>query len=203
MLFRSIAKISSDIEYTIHFNPPTKEIPPEQIPLFGSKTLTPGHWGCFNAFKKAIVEDFTDDYDFLIVCERDCFLEKSPEDIVDLLEKTYEVMNQEDVLYFSFGDKSDLDHGYLQSDTIKSIKDFAFLTDKIIGLQFIIISKNGRNFLREKFISVGWHGMDIWLNVIFSSENKLMGILNERATTQLDGMSLIDNEIKTFTKLIK
>lgn len=200
----SVSRLASDeIEYTIHYNPPATEIPSDRDPLFGreeiGKNLRVGHFGCFEAFRKAIAEDFSDDYEFLVVCERDCLLEKPVEEVRELLQKTFSLMEREKIEYFSFGDTVDLDNGYLQSEKIRDLPGgFAFLTGKIIGLQFIIFSRAGRDFLKEMFNTRGWHGMDIWLNVVFGDAGKQMGILNERVTTQIDGISLIDNTEKIF-----
>jgi hypothetical protein len=194
-----LAMVTNDIDYTIHYNPPARIIPHDKPPMFENAELKPGHYGCFEAFRKAIAEDFTDEYDFVIICERDCKLERSPEDIISLLKKTFKLMEDEDITYFTFGDKVDLDKCYLQSEKIKDLPgDFGYLTNKIIGLQFIIFSKSGRDFLREQFKTNNWYGMDIWLNEIYNKNNKKMGILNERVTTQFDGYSLIDAVEKTF-----
>jgi glycosyltransferase involved in cell wall biosynthesis len=195
----SVSRLASkNLEYTIHLNPVTTEFNKKHTAMFENPNLKPGHFGCFEAFRKAIVEDFTEDYDFLIVCERDCIIEKSPDEIHSLLKRTFICMENESIDYFSFGDKVDLDNGFTQSENLRSLEDFAFVTNKIIGLQFIIFSKSGVQFLREKFKTYAWYGMDIWLNIVYEESGKLMGILNERATTQLDGYSLIDETHKTF-----
>lgn len=201
---KSISRLASEeIEYTVHYNPPATEIPEDRNPLFGreeiGKNLKVGHFGCFEAFRKAIVEDFSDDFEFLVVCERDCVLEKEPDEIRDLMQRTFSLMKKQNIDYFSFGDTVDLDHGILQSEKEKDLPGgFAFQTRKIIGLQFVIFSRTGRDFLKEAFKTKGWYGMDIWLNVVFGESNRKMGILNKRVTTQLDGYSLIDKEEKIF-----
>ena len=198
-----LAEISDMVEYTIHYNPLTTSIPKNRKSLHdsgqGGSSLKPGHFGCFEAFRKAIAEDFTDEFDFLVVCERDCVLEKDPKEVLDLMNRTFRLMENEEIMYFSFGDKVDLDHGFLQSEKLVDLPgDFAYLTQKIIGLQFIIFSKKSRNFLREQFRTNGWYGMDLWLNEIFSVAGEQMGILNDRCTTQLDGYSIIDDKEKIF-----
>jgi hypothetical protein len=195
----SISLLASEyLEYTIHLNPITEKFDPFFPPVYPG--LKPAHFGCFNAFRKAICEDFTEDFDFLIICERDCILEKSIDEIRFLLSRTYKLMLANDILYFSFGDKSDLDNGYLQSDIVQELEDFAYITNKIIGLQFIILSNKGVKFLIRKFKETDWHGMDIWLNIVFSDSQEKMAILNERVTTQIDGVSLIDGSYKNFKK---
>lgn len=198
----ALGKVSPSIEYTIHYNVPMKTIPEGMRTLYGeqdSKHLKAGHFGCFEAFRKAIIEDFTDDFDFVVVCERDCLLEKDPNEVYELMKRTFRLMENEDITYFSFGDKVDLDRGYIQSMKISDLPGgFSYLTGKIIGLQFIIFSRDGRDFLREQFKTKGWHGMDIWLSEIYSQSRMKMGILNDRVTTQLDGYSIIDETFKTF-----
>ena len=86
-------------------------------------------------------------------------------------------MEDENITYFSFGDKVDLDNCYTQSERVGDIPgDFAYVTNKIIGLQFIIFNIKGRNFLREQFKSNNWYGMDIWLNEVYNNNNMKMGI---------------------------
>lgn len=195
----SLADANNEIEYTIHYNPPAKEIPSERDPMFFNENLRPGHFGCFEAFRKAIEEDFSDDYDYLIVCERDCVLEKEPLEIIDLLKKTYNLMKEKSITYFSFGDIVDLDNCYLQSEKNEDLPGgFSFLTNKIIGLQFIIFDRKGRDFLKTQFSSKDWYGMDIWLTEVYNQEKMKMGILNQRVTTQLDGFSIIDQTHKIF-----
>jgi glycosyltransferase involved in cell wall biosynthesis len=200
---QSVSKLANEnLEYTIHYNPPASEIPEDRDPLFSKdeigKNLKEGHFGCFEAFRKAITE-VSDNYDFLIVCERDCLLEKDTREIHELLYKTYLLMEREEILYFSFGDKVDLDKGVLQSEKVQDLPGgFSFITSKIIGLQFVIFSRKGIEFLKHQFKERGWYGMDIWLNVVFNENSKKMGILNERVTTQIEGFSLIDNVEKKF-----
>jgi hypothetical protein len=195
----SLAEVNSNIEYTVHYNPPAKEIPRDKTPLFKNDNLRPGHFGCFEAFRKAIEEDFTDDYDYLVVCERDCILEAEPVEVVEFLRRTYDLMKREDVTYFSFGDTVDLDNCYLQSEKVADLPGgFSYQTNKIIGLQFIIFNRKGREFLKEQFATKGWYGMDIWLTEVYNMGQMKMGILNKRITTQLDGFSIIDQTQKTF-----
>lgn len=199
---KSIASVSTladkNIEYTIHLNPVTTSFNLEKEPMWITDSLNPGHYGCFEAFRKAIVEDFTNDYDYLIVCERDCILEKDSTELKTLLSKTYDAMSKHDVHFFSFGDKVDLSECYLQSNVIENIEDFAYVTDKIIGLQFVIFDKQGVDFLKEAFIHEKWQAMDLWFGVIFEKYGKKQGILNERVTTQMNGYSLIDKSEKIF-----
>jgi hypothetical protein len=198
---KSISSVSrlaeQGYEYTIHLNPVTRKFNPTKPPLFENPALKPGHFGCFEAFRKAITEDFTEDFDFLIVCERDCIIEEY-DSMISILPRVFNAMNRHGIGYFSLGDKVDLDNGFLQSERIEDIEEFGFVTNKIIGLQFIIFSKAEITFLKNEFDTRAWYGMDIWLNVVYEEAHRKMGIINKRLTTQLDGYSLIDEVEKKF-----
>jgi hypothetical protein len=78
-------------------------------------------------------------------------------------------------------------------------QDLLFITDKIIGLQCIMFPIKTREYLINKLRTEKWDCMDTFFNIIFSGKN--MGILKNRITTQADGYSLIDKELKTFIKI--
>jgi hypothetical protein len=52
--------------------------------------------------------------------------------------------------------------------------------------------------LKEKVRIHKWDAADMYFNNIFAGPQ--MGIVKERLTTQADGISLIDNALKTFIK---
>lgn len=204
------------IEYVLHTNELFKSIPPSHncvrpqcvsMELFDEETtnrlgtaLTPAHYGCFESFKNGIISEFDKDLDFLIVCEGDCLIEVPIEEFVNKVNQVCEIVNNEDISYFSFGDTKTLDFGWPQSNVIKEIpnQNLLFITDKIIGLQCIMFPIKYREYLINKLRTEKWDCMDTFFNIIFSGKN--MGILKNRITTQADGYSLIDKELKTFIK---
>jgi hypothetical protein len=168
-------------------------------PEYGN-ALTPTHYGCFESFKLGIMSEFDKDLDFLIVCEGDCIIETPIEEFVNKVNQVCEIVNNENISYFSFGDTKTLDFGWHQSDVVREIpnQDLLFITDKIIGLQCIMFPTKTREYLINKLRTEKWDCMDTFFNIIFSGKN--MGILKNRITTQADGYSLIDKELKTFIK---
>jgi hypothetical protein len=162
--------------------------------------LTPSHYGCFEAFKNAILTEFDESLDYLIVCEGDCKLEIPMSDFGKLVYDVCKIAGENNIGYFSFGDTKTLEHGYLQSKVIKEVpnQDILFITDKIIGLQCIMFSKSVRKYLFESFRTYGWDAADIYFNTIFRYAPASMGILHNRVTTQINGFSLIDKQEKTF-----
>jgi glycosyltransferase involved in cell wall biosynthesis len=215
----SLSKVSEHgIEYVLHQNEPFKSLPPSHncirpqcvsMELFDEETanrlgtaLTPSHYGCYDSFKTGILSEFDNDLEFLIVCEGDCIIEVDMNEFVDKVNEACRLVNQEGVEYFSFGDTKTLDFGWHQSNVVREIpnQDLMFITDKIIGLQCVMFPKGTREFLFNKLRNHKWDAADIYFNTIFVDNQKTMGILKERITTQSDGHSLIDNQYKEFRK---
>jgi hypothetical protein len=213
----SIQKLSDyGFNYVLHKNVPYTSLPPSHNclrphnvrlekyddsndPEFGN-ALTPSHYGCFESFKLGIMSEFDNDLDFLIVCEGDCIIETTIQEFINKVNQSCEIINNEDISYFSFGDTKTLDFGWHQSNVVKEIpnQDLLFITDKIIGLQCIMFPIKTKEYLINQFRNEKWDCMDTFFNIIFSNKN--MGILKNRITTQADGYSLIDKELKTFIK---
>lgn len=164
--------------------------------------LNSKHYGCYNSFKTAIKKEFTDDIDFLIICEGDCLFECSHEQFLKILQQIVNICQREDISYFSFGDTHTLESRILQSNqiTVPSNQDLCYITDKIIGIQSIMLSKNIKNILITDLDNEPWYIMDGWFNEFCWRNNKKMGIVKNRLTTQYSGESFINNRIKIFNK---
>ena len=203
------------IEYVLHTNEPYKDLPPKfncirpqcvSSELFDEDTvrqlgtaLTPAHYGCYEAFKNAIVNEF-DDCDFIIVCEGDCILEVPAEQFCKAVFDAAQVCEDNNVGFFSFGDTHTLEHGWLQSPVVKEIpnQDLLFITNHLIGIQCIMFPKFVKKWLKENFRLHKWDAADIYFNTIFKKSSYQMGIVKKRLTTQADGYSLIDKQEKKF-----
>lgn len=206
-------------EYVLHTNPPYTDLPPQYNcirPLCVSNelydeskvqevgtALTPSHYGCYESFKNGILSEFTNDIDFLIVCEGDCIIEVPIHDFINKVEKSCEYVVNNNVGYMSFGDKDTLEHGWRQSNIIEEIpnQDLMYITNHIIGLQCIMFPQLVRKYLKETLLKHKWDAADLYFNIIFANSEYKMGIVHNRLTTQADGISTIDNTYKTFRKL--
>ncbi len=203
------------IEYILHVNEPYKDIPPktncqrpnavsdrlfteEEVQKF-STALTPAHYGCYEAFKNAILSEF-EDCDFLIVCEGDCKIEVPIEEFCAKVYESAKICEENNIGYFSFGDTKTLEHGWLQSPKIQNIdnQNLLFITNHIIGLQCIMFAKFTKKWLKNKLRTEKWDASDMFFNYIFKTSEYKMGILNNRITSQFDGFSLIDKQNKSF-----
>jgi hypothetical protein len=200
-------------EYIIQFNEPYKSLPPkhnclrpdcvsmelfteQQVQQYGT-ALTPAHYGCYEAFKNAILTEF-DDCDFLMVCEGDCIIETDVESFVSTVERCSKQMVPNNINYMSFGDANTLEHGWPQSPIVKDVNPEMYVTNHIIGLQSIMFPKEAAKFLKNNLRTYKWDAADMYFNSIFAGPQ--MGIVKTRLTTQADGFSLIDNTNKTFRK---
>ena len=200
-------------QYILHTNEPYKSLPPsyncirpscvsmelfneEQVRQYGT-ALTPAHYGCYEAFKNAILSEFHD-CDFLMVCEGDCIIETDIHFFVRKVEQCAHLMGPNGINYMSFGDKDTLEYGWPQSPIIKDINDDMYVTDHIIGLQSIMFPISVADYLKNTLRKHKWDASDMYFNNIFAGPQ--MGIVKKRLTTQADGFSLIDNMQKTFRK---
>jgi hypothetical protein len=200
-------------EYVLHLNKPYKSLPPSyncirpncvSMDLFDESTvqrlgtaLTPAHYGCYEAFKNAILSEFHN-CDFLIVCEGDCIIDTDIATFIQKVEECAHLLGPNGIEFMSFGDKDTLEHGWPQSPEVRKINDVMYETDHIIGLQCIMFPAHIAPWLKETLRKEPWDAADMYFNIIFN--NQKMGIVYERLTTQADGFSLIDNMEKSFRK---
>ena len=200
-------------EYKVQLNQPYKSLPPsynclrpscvsmelfneQQVQQYGT-ALTPAHYGCYQAFRDAILSEFNN-CDYLIVCEGDCIIEAPIEEFIKTVEDCAVKIVENGIEYMSFGDKDTLEYGWPQSPVIKNVNDDMYVTNHLIGLQCIMFPAHVSPWLKETLRTHKWDAADMYFNNIFAGDR--MGIVKKRLTTQADGFSLIDNMQKTFRK---
>lgn len=212
----SLQRVSEyGIEYILHTNKPYEDLPPKynclrpqcvSMELFDDNTvrelgtaLTPPHYGCYEAFKYAILSEFNE-CDFILVCEGDCLIEKPIDEFCNAVYEAANLMDDNKIGFFSFGDSVTLEHGWPQSPVVEEIpnQNLAYITNHIIGIQSIMFSKPTKNWLKDQFRTNRWDAADIWFNTVFRTSPYKMGIVKSRLTTQADGYSLIDKQEKKF-----
>jgi hypothetical protein len=204
-------------EYVLHQNEPYKSLPPAHtclrpecvsMELFDEETanrvgtaLTPAHYGCFEAFKLAVLTEFHD-CDYLMVCEGDCLIEVPIEKFINTVEDSIPIMNSVNIGYMSFGDKALLESGWLQSPVVEDVahQSLLYITNNVIGIQCIMFPIETAAYMKEQFRTHKWDTADYFFSMIFRNSQWKIGILHNRITTQLDGFSLIDQTNKTFIK---
>ena len=202
-------------EYVVQVNELFKSLPPahnctrpdcvsleqfnaEQIQEFGT-ALTPGHYGCYEAHKNAILTEFND-CDFLMICEADCIIEGDIHNFVRKVEECTHLLGPNNIGYMSFGDKSTLDTAILQSPVVQDINNDMYITDHIICTQSVMFPKSISSWLKGQARTHKWDTIDVYYNILFKNSPYKMAIIKDRLTTQSDGFSLIDKNNKTYLK---
>jgi hypothetical protein len=161
--------------------------------------LTPAHYGCYEAFRNAILSEMND-CDYLIVCEGDCIIETDMKEFVNTVERCAAKLKDNYIGFMSFGDKDTLEFGWPQSPVVQEVNNDMYVTDHLIGLQCIMFPSYVSNFLKQKLRLENWDAADMYFNHIFYGSPYRMGIVHKRLTTQADGYSLIDKQFKKFRK---
>jgi len=196
----SISKLKDrGIEYVQVWNNRWTEKPPRetfaQPERFDEIPIKPGHYGNFRAFADASIEHFTEDLDALIYVEGDAIITSETQDLVDAINKAYDLTQSNEIALFSFGSRYHLEIDTLESQTLKQYDDIHII-NKFIGAQFIMIPKQMRKFVIDRFIHHSWSTADIFLTNIFTGKFD-MAIFEKPYVVQVDGISAIDGNYKT------
>ncbi len=157
----------------------------------------PGHYGAFQSFKKAMLDNFTDDIDALILCECDCVLECTPDFFVQKLEEGIDFCERKDIGYLSLGSR--FVNGFLQSPVIEEEPENTnfYVTNKIILAHCVVLPQRSRDFILNALAKYSWDSPDIWFNEVFWREGvSRFAIIKDRLARQHEGFSLIDNHWK-------
>jgi len=174
-----------------------------QTPLNGWMKHGAPHFGLYQSFKNIILNNFTEDLDGLLIFESDCVLYNhiSVEQFRGEVSKALDFCKKHNILMFSFGDT--YVNGVLQSPTISEDTDYTdyFITDKIILNHCILIPNNAREVVINALMNDRWDVMDLWFNGVFrkykETHNLKLGIVKTPLTYQYEGMSMIDDTVKT------
>ena len=206
----SISKLKKiGIEYVLHKNEIYKELPPIESCAFpknvgmelveGYLVLTPAHYGCFDSFRKAVLQEFSHYIDFIILFEGDTYI-KEESTFKSTLEWILQEMLDKDIAAFSLGSRfwSEREH-VLVSPTLEDCGKYV-ITDVLSNASCIILNRK----YREKFIDIfsfsKWMAADEFMYTEFNKNNLKIGITKESLVDQFDGYSLVDKKEKFFKK---
>ena len=201
------------IDYVQHINKKYTDTPPKEmcarpqdVGRIGAYALRGPHYGNYQSFKKAILTEFTDDIDFLMVFESDCKLTVPIDEFVEKVFASCDPMLERGIYYMSFGDNRNLRTGEIVSDDHGQINEWMYVTNKIIGIQSIMFPKNAFPFIKRAYETIPWDVSDLFFNDMFKNKGKAIA---PRLTTQIEGISTIQGEaiehflLKNVDTLIK
>jgi hypothetical protein len=187
------------IDYIQHINKRYTKIPPKEncerpwdIGRIGAYSLRGPHYGNYTSFRKAILTEFSEDIDFLMILESDCKLTIPIEEFINKVYESCDIIQQQGIQYMSFGDNKNLRTGELVSDIIENTNvPWMYVTNKIIGIQCIMFPKSIKNFVQHSYETMLWDVSDLYFNNVFKYKKK--GIA-PCLTTQIEGISTIQGE---------
>jgi autotransporter strand-loop-strand O-heptosyltransferase len=200
---KSIQSISAlkdhGIDYVQVWNKRWTETPPRetfaQPERYNEIPIKPGHYGNFRAFADATLEYFTEDLDALIYVEGDAIITTELQDLIDSINQAYQATQEHEIALFSFGSRHHLEIDSLESQTLKQLGNI-HIVNKFVGAQFVMIPKQMRNFVKDRFVYHVWSTADIFLSNIFTGKFD-MAIFEKPYVIQADGVSAIDGNYKT------
>lgn len=136
---------------------PTKEL------NLAPPVLSYGHYGAYMAHRNAIMNEFGEDIDALLVVEGDVSFSVSPEQMAAEIHKAadFALVNGGSMVTFgnvSYGIGSQAAH----SETAVDLGEYKKI-DHFLCAHCYLIMKSERNAIKEKLTTTGWHAWDIWL----------------------------------------
>jgi len=188
------------IDYVQHINKRFTETPPKEfcerpwdVGRLGSYSLRGPHYGNYTSFRKAILTEFSQDVDFLMIMESDCKLTIPIEEFVNKVYESCDYINKYGIYYMSFGDDKNLRTGEMVSDIISKFPEVEWMyeTNKIIGIQCIMFPKFARDYVQKSYETCLWDVSDLYFNNVFKYKKK--GIA-PCLTNQIEGISTIQGE---------
>ncbi len=125
--------------------------------------LSYGHYGVYTAHSSAILEEFSDDLDAILLIEGDTEFRVSPSEMSDKIYDAYEFALSNGGRMVTF---ADVRYGWTSraadSDTAVDMGDYK-LVDHFMPAYCYLIMKSERDTVLEKIRTTGWHSWDIWL----------------------------------------
>jgi hypothetical protein len=163
------------IDYVQHINKRFTDNPPKEfcerpwdVGRLGAYSLRGPHYGNYTSFRKAILTEFTDDVDFLMIIESDCKLTIPIEEFVNKVFESCKYIHNHNIFYMSFGDNKNLRTGEMVSDVVSKLDiPWMYITNKIIGILCIMFPKFARNFVQRSYECCLWDVSDLYFNNVF------------------------------------
>lgn len=144
--------------------------------------LGPGHYGCFDAHRKAVAEEFTEDVDGLVICECDCLLNVSASGFLRILEEIHSIANDFELDCVSLG-------GMACARKDRSLSPLVNLVDLFFQTHCMFFPARVRGRLQCLFNESPWDTIDWWYNAVLDRK----GATVYAVASQLGGPSLLNS----------
>jgi glycosyltransferase involved in cell wall biosynthesis/GR25 family glycosyltransferase involved in LPS biosynthesis len=187
---QSLTKLKDyGVSYQMMVNKRYTELPPaesceypEKISMEPGGKLTPGHYGCYLAHKKAFEEGIKTDSDFILIFECDAVIDIPYKDFMDKVELACNLLDTTDLFWFSFG--------YHNNTRIIEKNQDHWVVDGFYGAHAYLIPRKSFQAFKAMYENSKWNVADL-LFVEKLNQYKA-GIFETPITKQASGYSILD-----------
>ena len=186
----SLTKLENyGIEYIPCVNRRYTELPPKDTCMYPERisnkpgnTVTPAHYGCYLAHKNAVLDGVNKNSDYILVFECDAIIDVSYDEFIEKLNLSCKILNDTDLLMFSFGFHNN-------SNIIEKQKDH-WIVNKFYGAHAYLIPKKSYKIFVDLFENEKWNVTDL----LYAEKlnNYKIGIFEKPITKQAAGFSILD-----------
>lgn len=157
--------------------------------------LSYGHYGAYDAHKRASINEFTENVDALIIIESDVVFDCTPQEFYDTVIEAYNLGKKYDAGLITFAGSKWYSKWTDYPNLVKDIDGkWELVPHFVIGSMYMIF-KNQKEIIKNKYETTGWHSPDIWIAENFHNQTPTIS-LKKPLVYQATGYSLIDYRIK-------
>lgn len=167
----------------------------ESQPENGGPWISYGHYGAYKAHRRALLEEFGEGVDAVVVVEGDVVFDISPADMAFRLHRALEFAERNNGSLFTFGNVGfGLASEASLRDTTVPMGDYTKI-DHFICAHCYMVTKKERGQIQHKLRTEKWHAWDIWL---YWNYDKRVPIFRtkEPLVYEPEGFSMIDYKTK-------
>lgn len=159
--------------------------------------LSYGHYGAYLAHKRAIMEEFSDDIDGLLIVEGDAMFTVEPDTMMKKIQEAVRFSRDNEGHIVTF---AKLAYGLASqasiSDTSVDLGDWLKVDHFLHGHCYLIM-KSEKERIQEKLTNTGWHVWDIWFYWNYDRRANIFAT-KETMVFETDGHSMIDYKSKSI-----
>ena len=155
--------------------------------------LSYGHYGCYKSNKDAIIEEFDDDMDLMILIGGDVVTDLSPDEFYDKVMEAYELGIAHNADMINLNEPVYLSGGEWWNDSI-NMGNWVKVPHFMVG-DVILIFRSFRDRLINDLKTRGWHSFDLWMAWTYSNK-AVQFTANKNLAYQVEGYSVLDYQEK-------